>query len=129
MCKLILLCILANLGPYYIKIIGFKLCALIFCPKGQKYLLKYIFCKLVIKMLDNMCKLIYLCILASLGQSFMKKTLRERTFLQPGLHSCILLQGLTSFTCNNSYNHTEALEDEHEVMRRYKFMLIFHLVI
>ena len=66
MCKLILLCILANMGQYYIKIIELKLCAFKFCPKGKKYLVKYIFCKLVIKMLDNMCKLIYLCILASL---------------------------------------------------------------
>ena len=35
MCKLILLCILASLGPYYLKIIGFKLCALNFCLKGN----------------------------------------------------------------------------------------------
>ena len=42
-CKLTVLCILATLGPFYMKIIGFKLCALNFCPKGKKYFLKYIF--------------------------------------------------------------------------------------
>ena len=71
MYKYILLCILASLGPYYMEIIGFKLCSLNFCPKGKTYLLNF-FCILSKKMLDNMCKLILVCILASLSPYYMK---------------------------------------------------------
>ena len=43
------LCILASLGPYYMKIMRLKLCTLIFCPKGKKLFSKKN-CRLNMKM-------------------------------------------------------------------------------
>ena len=72
MCKLIFLCILANLGPYYMKTRGSNSAHSTFVPRAKNIFLNIYFCKLAIKGLDNMCKLIFLCILASLGPYYMK---------------------------------------------------------
>ena len=72
MCKLIFLCILASLGPYYMKTRGSNSAHSTFVPRAKNIFLNIYFCKLAIKGLDNMCKLIFLCILASLGPYYMK---------------------------------------------------------